>query len=344
MLIIRGQSWLRKLTHSQYSVSLFDDAASVPHASAGVTVDLKDLRLFLHLTKTLHFARSSRDMHISPSGLTRAIQRLEEELDVVLFERDNRTVRLTHAGEMLRDFAGDVLDRWSVLQGDLQARSLMLNGQLSLFCSVTASYSFLHELLQSFRSVYPQVELQLNTGDSALALQRVLDEHEDIAIAARPEKLPDNVAFLSLGQSPLICIGPTAPSPVATYLQQVRSAGNYEWASLPLIMQETGLARARVERWFAERGIRPDIYAQVSGHEAMVSMVSLGVGVAVVPRVVVDNSPVRDRIQILPLMHELEPFEIGLCALRRRFANPLVKAFWSVAETGATAAERMSAE
>lgn len=306
-------------------------------------MDIKDLRMFLHLTKTLHFGRTSRDMHISPSGLTRAIQRLEDELGVVLFERDNRTVRVTLAGEALRDFAGDVLDRWSVLQGDLQAQNDVLNGQLSLFCSVTASYSFLHELLQSFRSVYPQVELQLNTGDSALAVQRVADEHEDIAIAARPERLPDNVEFLPLGQSPLICIGPVAPCPVTLHLQQAASSGEYDWSMLPVVMQESGLARARVERWFGERGIRPTIYAQVSGHEAMVSMVSLGCGIAVVPRVVVDNSPVRDRIQVLPVMTELEPFEIGLCALRRRFANPLLKAFWGVAEQGVTSGRKPSA-
>lgn len=306
-------------------------------------MDIKDLRMFLHLTRTLHFGRASRDMHISPSGLTRAIQRLEEELDVVLFERDNRTVRVTHAGEALRDFAGDVLDRWSVLQGDLQAHNELLNGQLSLFCSVTASYSFLHELLQSFRSVHPQVELQLNTGDSALAVQRVADEHEDIAIAARPERLPDNLEFLPLGRSPLICIGPVAPCPVSDRLQQAASSGEYDWSTLPVVMQETGLARARVERWFSERGIRPIIYAQVSGHEAMVSMVSLGCGIAVVPRVVVDNSPVRDRIQVLEVMQELEPFEIGLCALRRRFANPLLKAFWAVAEQGVTSRRKPSA-
>lgn len=299
-------------------------------------MDIKDLRLFLHLSKTLHFGRTSREMHISPSGLTRTIQRLEDELGVGLFERDNRTVRITRAGEIVRDFAGEVLDRWTVLQGDLQTRSMVLRGQLSLFCSVTASYSFLHELLQSFRSVYPQVELQLNTGDSALALQRVVDEYEDIAIAARPERLPDNVDFLLLGKSPLVCIGPVVPCPVSRQLDTDVASGEYRWAELPVVMQEAGLAKARVEQWFADRGLRPEVYAQVSGHEAMVSMVSLGCGIAVVPRVVVDNSPVRDRVRVLPVMQELQPFEIGLCALRRRFANPLLKAFWEIAEQSVT--------
>lgn len=295
-------------------------------------MDLRDLRLFVHLSKSLHFAKSSRELHISASGLTRAIQRLEEELGVSLFERDNRTVRLTAAGQRCRDYAVTALEQWTELKSGLQAQSSALQGTLSLFCSVTASYSFLHELVQRFREIHPQVELQLHTGDPAMALQRVVDEMEDMAIAALPARLPDTIEFLPLGESPLVCIGPAEDCPLKTLIQAADRQAEPDWQALPVIMPESGLARARLEQWFAQRKLSPKIYAQVSGHEAMVSMVSLGCGVAVVPRVVVDNSPMRERIRILPFMHELEPFSIGLCTIRRKFANPLVKAFWSVAQ------------
>jgi LysR family transcriptional regulator, positive regulator for ilvC len=295
-------------------------------------MDLRDLRLFVHLSKSLHFARSSRELHISASGLTRAIQRLEDELGVPLFERDNRTVRLTAAGQRCRDYAVSALEQWAELKSGLQVQASELQGALSLFCSVTASYSFLHELVQHFREIYPQVELQLHTGDSALALQRVVDEQEDMAIAALPARLPDTLEFLPLGESPLVCIGPAQDCPLSVLIANTDGRGEQDWQALPVIMPESGLARARLERWFSQRKLNPRIYAQVSGHEAMVSMVSLGCGVAVVPRVVVDNSPMRDRIRILPFMQELEPFSIGLCTMRRKFANPLVKAFWSVAQ------------
>jgi Transcriptional regulator len=295
-------------------------------------MDLRDLRLFVHLSKSLHFAKSSRELHISASGLTRAIQRLEEEFGVSLFERDNRTVRLTAAGQRCRDYAVTALEQWTELKSGLQAQSSALQGTLSLFCSVTASYSFLHELVQRFREIHPQVELQLHTGDPAMALQRVVDEMEDMAIAALPARLPDTIEFLPLGESPLVCIGPAGDCPLKTLIQAADRQAEPDWQALPVIMPESGLARARLEQWFAQRKLSPKIYAQVSGHEAMVSMVSLGCGVAVVPRVVVDNSPMRERIRILPFMQELEPFSIGLCTIRRKFANPLVKAFWSVAQ------------
>ena len=56
-------------------------------------MDFAELRLFLHLSRSLHFGRTSSECHISASGLSRAIQRLERDLGHVLFERDNRSLR-----------------------------------------------------------------------------------------------------------------------------------------------------------------------------------------------------------------------------------------------------------
>ncbi|UZG98843.1 LysR family transcriptional regulator [Salmonella enterica subsp. enterica] len=72
-------------------------------------MDLRDLKTFLHLAESRHFGRSARAMHVSPSTLSRQIQRLEEDLGQPLFVRDNRTVTLTEAGEELRVFAQQTL-------------------------------------------------------------------------------------------------------------------------------------------------------------------------------------------------------------------------------------------
>jgi LysR family transcriptional regulator, positive regulator for ilvC len=70
--------------------------ASPPH---------QDFRLFLHLADSLHFARSAKALHVSPSALTRTIQRLEHEIGQPLFQRSRRRVALTRAGEIFRDHA-----------------------------------------------------------------------------------------------------------------------------------------------------------------------------------------------------------------------------------------------
>ena len=57
-------------------------------------------------------------------------------------------------------------------------------------------------------------------------------------------------------------------------------------------------------------------------------MVSLGFGIGVVPKIVLDNSPLKDRIRVLGVTPELEPYDIGLFTLKKNLKNPLVDAFW----------------
>lgn len=66
-------------------------------------MDIQELRLFLHLAESCHFGKTAAAMYISPSTLSRQIQRLEESLGHPLFLRDNRTVQLTAAGEQLKN-------------------------------------------------------------------------------------------------------------------------------------------------------------------------------------------------------------------------------------------------
>lgn len=268
---------------------------------------------------------------MSPSTLSRIIRKLEEECGASLFERDNRTVRLTQAGMLFRDFAEEVLARWMALQESLHQQSVILQGRLSLFCSVTASYSVLPDLLDALRSVYPAIEPRLHTGDSELALQRVLDESDDLAVAAMPERLPEALSFLPVAESSLVFIAPTTDCPVRRQLDHAAAMGGEpDWTSLPFVSSESGLMRSRVESWFRERGGRAHVYARVSGNEAIVSMVSLGFGIAMVPRLVVENSPMSRNVEILPVQPEPEPFVIGLCCLRRKRSNPLVEALWQL--------------
>jgi LysR family positive regulator for ilvC len=302
-------------------------------------MELRELQQYLHLCGSLHFGKTSREYHISPSSLSRLVKKLEEEVGLPLFERDSRLVRLTPAGEMFREYAAESLQRWTDLQRQLRQRSDRLSGTLSIFCSVTASYSFLHELLDQFRSHYPDVDIQLRTGDTALTIQRVLDEHEDVGIAALPDVLPEKLAFRIIRESPLVCIAPAAPSILREELDRHGSEGlDLPWQLLPLVLSETGLARSRVDEWFAAKGVRPHIYAQVAGNEAIVSMVSLGFGIGVVPQLVVENSPLSARIETLSVSPPLPPISIGICTLRRKLSNPVIKAFWDMSSLHALAA------
>ncbi|EOI7443944.1 HTH-type transcriptional activator IlvY [Yersinia enterocolitica] len=292
-------------------------------------MDLRDLKLFLHLAESRHFGRSAKAMHVSPSTLSRQIQRLEETIGQPLFLRDNRTVQLTDAGTQLKAFAQQTLLQYQQLRHALGQHGPSLSGELRLFCSVTAAYSHLPPILDRFRARHPLVEIKLTTGDAADAVDKVQSNEADLGIAGRPEVLPTSVAFTQIGEIPLVLIAPALPCAVRSQV----SIDQPDWATIPFILPEHGPSRKRIDLWFRRQCItNPLIYATVSGHEAIVSMVALGCGVALIPSVVVDNSPepVRNRISLLDDVSLVEPFELGVCVQKKRLSEPLIEAFWGL--------------
>lgn len=290
-------------------------------------MDLRDLKLFLHLAESRHFGRSARAMHVSPSTLSRQIQRLEEDLGQTLFLRDNRTVTLTDAGDQLRQFAQQTLLQYQQLRHAIGQNGPSLSGELRLFCSVTAAYSHLPPILDRFRAEHPLVEIKLTTGDPADAVEKVQSAEADIAIAGRPEMLPASIDFMPLCEIPLVLIAPALPCPV----RGQATLPVPDWSQIPFILPDQGPTRQRIDLWFRRRRIpNPLIYATVAGHEAIVSMVALGCGIALLPDVVLENSPepIRNRILELENIEIVAPLELGVCVQRKRLNEPLISAFW----------------
>ncbi|STU83705.1 DNA-binding transcriptional regulator IlvY [Klebsiella pneumoniae] len=199
-------------------------------------MDLRDLKTFLHLAESRHFGRSARAMHVSPSTLSRQIQRLEEDLGQPLFVRDNRTVTLTEAGEELRTFAQQTLLQYQQLRHVIDQQGPSLSGELHIFCSVTAAYSHLPPILDRFRAAHPSVEIKLSTGDAADAMEKVVTGEADLAIAGKPETLPGSVAFSMLENLAVVLIAPALPCPVRNQVTVERP----DWSTVPFIMADQG--------------------------------------------------------------------------------------------------------
>ncbi|MBU1340407.1 MAG: HTH-type transcriptional activator IlvY [Proteobacteria bacterium] len=288
-------------------------------------MDIRYLNLFRHLCGTLHFARTSQACYITPSALTRVIQRLESEIGEQLFIRDNRTVELTPAGTAFKKYADDVLQRWDLLQDELSFDDV-LQGELSLYCSVTAAYGILPGIMELYRKAHPSVRIHLETGDAAKALLKLLNQDADMVIAALPDVLPKDLVFKPLSRTPLVFIAPRQYPDIV-----IPSPQGINWEKTPLIIPDHGLSRDRIDQWFAKENFIPNIYSQVAGNEAIIVMVSLGCGIGLIPRMVLEKSPFFNQVRILDNTPELPPFIIGLCTRKKNLANPRVMALWDIA-------------
>ncbi|MBD3649111.1 MAG: HTH-type transcriptional activator IlvY [Pseudomonadales bacterium] len=275
------------------------------------------------LARNLHFGRTSEAQHISPSALSRMIQRLEDELGHTLLVRDSRSVALTEQGRVFRDFAVETIARWEALQQQLASED-ELAGKLTLFASVTASQSILPNVLDRFRRDYPGIHIQLETGDAVNALAR-LHEGCDVVVAALSEDEDEQHTKRIITSIPILTIAPRDKAPVTDLLDR----DSVDWSEVPLILPSFGQARDNIDEWLRKNGIRPNIYSEVTGNEAILSLVALGCGVGYVPRLVMEMSPLADKVRVIESGPELQDFHVGFCTRKRSLrASPIIRAFW----------------
>ncbi|MFJ9909684.1 LysR substrate-binding domain-containing protein [Streptomyces sp. NPDC101152] len=243
------------------------------------------------------------------------MQRLEAELGHRLFERGPRGVSLTAEGHRFREYAVRALELWRFYREE-HPDPAHLTGRLALFATVTACQALLPDLLRPFRVAHPQVRLDLRTGDAAAALARLDEGEVDVAVAGIPARLPEPLVSRTVAVTELVLVtARERPDPALDG---------------PFVLPHRGLVREAADRWFRARGTAPEVAAEPDGHEGLLTLVALGCGTGLVPRLVLEHSAVRDRLAVVPADPAPEEFPIGLFVRRADLRRPLVAALWSL--------------
>lgn len=289
--------------------------------------DLDAFRQFEALARERHFGRAAKAVHLSPSALSRAIQRIEAEVGEQLVERAHHRVELTEAGEAFLRAAHDVLRVWDRHAAELSGDPTSLTGTLRIYCTVTAAQSIVPSLLALYRAAHPRVRIALETGYASDALQQLRNGAIDVVIAPLPDTLPAGIAAEHLTSTPIVLVAPVEPGPVQVALDRRPR----DWNQVPLVLPAHGLVRRYVDEWLVSLGVEPLLYSAIEGHEAILSLVALGCGVGAVPKLVLDTSALRHRVRVVGGRGP-RALRIALCS-RSSSAAPTVAALVDVARS-----------
>ena len=247
---------------------------------------------------------------------------MEESVGEPLFIRDNRSVTLTEAGKKFRAFATQTLQDWESLKDDL-ADDGAVTGNMSIYASVTAVYSLLPDLLQSYRETFPDVQIDLRTGSAEESVRQVIDGDIDLSVAALPDQQPAGIEFLPLTETDLVFVDSKTSSR--------NPAAKLDLAQTPLVLPRSGLSRRRLDHWLKQNNLTPTISAEVSGNEGILAMVRLGSGVGLVPELVLERSPFRNEVRKISTAPELTPYVVGLCTRQKNLQRANIAALWQLA-------------
>lgn len=275
-------------------------------------MDFYELEAFVALSENLHFSRAAATVHLSASALSRLIGRLEEELGVILFDRDTRRANLTEEGDAFLAFARESIHRRDDLRLRLGKRDERLRGILRVYASVTACYSILPPFVETLKAAHPELRLSVETGDPADAADAVREGRAELALDALPPGGFKDLECYPVRTTPLVFVSSLTgaygrfdiPDNDNTRLEKAIS-------SVPLILPKTGMARERFDKWVRNRGIKPAIAAETAGNEAILAFGRLGLGLGLVPQIVLENSPFAEGMAIYRTGSDFGEYEIG---------------------------------
>jgi len=290
-----------------------------------VNIELRQLRYFVTVADELHFGRAAKRLHMTQPPLSQTIFALEDMLGSALFERNRRGVALTAAGAALLPEARRLLAQAGELPGLVKRAAFGETGKLVLAFVSSADYSVLPPLLRAYRAAYPQVQITLQEATSDLQLEGLLDGRIDagLLIPPLPDKAKAELDYLSVLNEPLILASPAdLPELRGQHAANLRSL-----PPLPLIIFPRAISPGLYDAIlavFRAAGITPAIEQEAIQMQTIVSLVSAGMGIALVPQSV--GNLRRPGVEYRPLTQATPLVETGL-AWRRDNASPVLRGF-----------------
>lgn len=283
-------------------------------------LDLTHLRSFVALAEELHFGRAARRLNMTQPPLSRQIQLLEAELGVRLLDRSRHAVALTAPGHAFLPEARALLSASEraaqVARRAMQSRG---RGMVSLGFIGASTYAFLPRLVSQARTELPDTEIVLKEMDGATQLEALRVGRLDIGLV-RPSSMPDAVS-----SSCVMREGLALALPLGHPLIAKRRLGLRDLAGERFIMysKDGPYMHALLSNTFAAAGVQPCVVQAVSQAHTILSLVSAGTGLALVPEEARNAS--FDNVTFRPITIPSAPLIELHAAWRPDNANPALE-------------------
>src|SRR5580658_1645202 len=305
-----------------------------------IAPDLRQLRYFIAVAEEKHFGHAAARLSMTQPPLSQAIRALEETLGVELFARTKRSVELTQVGTDLLPEARRLLASAEALRPLAQSLARGEAGVLSLAFVSTADYGLLPSLLRDFGARHPRVRLQLTEATSDVQIDELVAGRIDagLVIAPLPPRHAAQLSWLPIAREPLvIAMSSEMAARVEGSSGDAAALAGAEWRDAPISLRDVADAPLvifprRLAPGFYDiimdcygvAGLTPRIGQEAIQMQTIVSLVSAGMGVALVPQSL--RNLRRTGVVYRPLRESVPAIETGL-VWRTAQVSPVLAGF-----------------
>jgi DNA-binding transcriptional LysR family regulator len=285
-------------------------------------MNLRQLRYLVALADERHFTRAAAREHVAQPALSQQIRSLEAELGMTLVERTTRKVAMTQAGELLVARARRALAELDAAQAELASLAGVQAGRLSVGALHTMGPVDLSLLLATFHERHPAIELTVREQSSEELAAMLRDDEVDLAFLSVTERIQSRgLALRPLVSEELVVVLPAGHALAASERLRLRELSRESFISF----REGARLRELLESAAARAGFVPRITLESNESRRIRSLVSRGLGVAILPRS--DAAGPGAEVAVRDLVEPSLTRDITLASRAERRPSPAAEAF-----------------
>ncbi|GFO69632.1 LysR family transcriptional regulator [Geomonas limicola] len=245
-------------------------------------MDVRQLRYFLEVAKARNFTKAAETLHIAQPAVSMAIRKLEEELELTLFNRQDKKVSLTAEGEIFLPHAQRILDDLQAAEQEMGELRGLTKGEVRIGIPPMISAYFFPDIIRDFQRRYPELSLSV-LGEGAGRIQKLIAQGElDMGVVAG-ESFPENLEVRRfLREEIVVCV------PLDHPFAQRSSVTLAEFIREPLVFYKEGYY---IREFFLDvlkgTGAAPNIVFETNLFSLVKSLVRNGTGISIFLRMVV---------------------------------------------------------
>ncbi len=288
-------------------------------------MDFKQLESFVTITKVKSFSKAAEKLFLTQPTISNHIHNLEKELGTSLFNRTNKNITLTNAGEILFKYAVSILNKRDHAFFSLNAYKGRIEGVLEIASSSIPEQYYLTDIMCNFSQKYPDVKYSLMKYDTRKVIDKLNLGEIDFGIVGA-KKEGSQLDYIDIMDDEIVLIAPNSNE-----YAQFKSLTLQNFTPAPLIMREEGSGtRTVVENALRQAGIGLNdlnIIAEIESSETIKKLVINGLGLSFISKKAIEAELEAGQLRILPVEELSISRKFYFVYHTKRVLSPLSDAF-----------------
>lgn len=269
-------------------------------------MDIRHLTYFVEVARYKSFTKAGEALHITQPTISKMVRNLEEELGVTLFDRTNKQIALTDAGEVVLAQAQHIVKSLENLTTELADVMNIKKGSLRIGLPPMVGASFFPQIITEFHTRYPQITLQILEDGGQTIEHDVQEGNLDLGVVVLPVDEEQFDFFPFANEHLMLVVHPSHP------FARREEVALTELQKEPFILfREDFTLHHHIRAACREAGYQPHVICESSQWDFIGEMVAVNLGIALLPATIVKELDTT-RVCSIPLKQPAIPWHLGV--------------------------------